>query len=186
MSTTRDTSPTASMLPTDPPVEHPEHRLLPSCRTDRQCRPQQNCFVAALCFCFLQTSPAYNITYRRPLPFCSKVVFALCEDGLLPVAGRPHGRIVPILEKCWESVEVTSTHVPYLSCEMYVPVNLSRIASSPAAKQACICAIKMHSTFQFQDESRESPSIQWVSVDVVLFLESSVHFYNYMLNTFHA
>jgi hypothetical protein len=174
------------MLPTDPPGRT-SRASAPSVMPHRPpALPQQNCFVAALCFCFLQTSPAYNITYRRPLPFCSKVVFALCEDGLLPVAGRPHGRIVPILEKCWESVEVTSTHIPYLSCEIYVPLNLSRIASSPTAKQACNCAIKMHSTFQSHDESRESPSIQWVSVDDVLFLESSVHFYNSMLSTFHA
>lgn len=44
----------------------------------------------------------------------------------------------------------------------------------------------MHSTLEFQNESRESPSRHQVSVDLVLFLESTVHFYDYMLNTFHT
>lgn len=69
---------------------------------------------------------------------------------------------------------------------MYVYLNLPRLVSSPTTKHSNIRAIKMHSTLQFQNESRESPSRHQISVDLVMFLESTVHFYHYTLNTFHT
>ena len=68
---------------------------------------------------------------------------------------------------------------------MYVYLNLPRLVSSPTTKHRNIRATKMHSTLQSQHESRESPSRHQISVDLVMFLESTVHFYHYMLNTFH-
>lgn len=68
---------------------------------------------------------------------------------------------------------------------MYVHFSLARVLSFPTTKHSNNHAMKMHSALQSQDKSKESPLGQHVSVDDILILESTVHFYNYPLHTYH-
>jgi hypothetical protein len=62
----------------------------------------------------------------------------------------------------------------------------SLLALSPTAKHTHIHAIKRHSSFYVQDESRETSQFHKSHWTFVLFFESTVHFYNDMPYTFHT